>query len=247
MLEIRLLGDFKVRNEAGEFHISGRHEQSLFAYLVLNSGTFHRREKLASLLWPDSADETSRENLRHILWRIRKALPPASKPEYLLADDFSIAFNSSAQFWLDVSVLKTAGKCRSANDLISALSVYQGELLPGFYDNWVTLEREYLNYVFEHNMARLMAALQAERRWLDVMDWGERWLAFGQRPEPAYRALMYAYMEKGEMPKVADTYSRCVRSLGEIGLDPSDQTKQLYERLKAGKVHSQISQTSKTR
>jgi len=238
MLEVRLLGAFEVKNEAGEIRISGRHEQSLFSYLVLNSGTFHRREKLAALIWPDSLDETARENLRHILWRIRKALPSNPTTEYLLADDVSIAFNTSAPIWLDVSVLKNAGKSRSANDLLSALAVYQGELLPGFYDNWVILEREYLNYVFEHNMARLMAALQAERRWLDIMEWGEHWLAFGQRPEPAYRALMYAYMKKGEMPKVADTYARCVRSLGEIGLEPSDQTKELYESLKVGKTHS---------
>jgi DNA-binding SARP family transcriptional activator len=134
--------------------------------------------------------------------------------------------------------LKKARECKTHDELISALSVYKGELLPGFYDNWVTLEREYLNYIFEHNMARLLALLQSEQRWLDVMDWGERWLAFGQKSEPAYRALMHAYVEMGEMSKVADTYARCVRSLGEIGLEPSLQTKALFEGLKAGKVHS---------
>lgn len=240
MLKVRLLGAFEVKYGDELIHISGRHEQSLFAYLLLNSGIFHRREKLASFLWPDSTEESARENLRHILWRIRKSLPSTPVSEYLLADDLSIAFNASARFWWDVSVLKTAAKCRSTDDLISALCVYQGELLPGLYDNWVILEREYLNYVFEHNMARLLAALQAESRWLDVMEWGERWLAFGQRPEPAYRALMCAYMEKGEIPKVADTYARCVRSLGEIGLDPSIQTRELYESLRIGKTSRKL-------
>jgi DNA-binding SARP family transcriptional activator len=238
MLEVRLLGTFEVRDGEGGIHISGRHEQSLFAYLILNSGTFHRREKLASLLWTDSPEDAARENLRHTLWRIRKALPSPPAAEYLLADDLSIAFNASASFWLDVAILKKARECKTHDELISALSVYKGELLPGFYDNWVTLEREYLNYIFEHNMARLLALLQSEQRWLDVMDWGERWLAFGQKSEPAYRALMHAYVEMGEMSKVADTYARCVRSLGEIGLEPSLQTKALFEGLKAGKVHS---------
>lgn len=238
MLEVRLLGAFEVKMGEGLIHISGRHEQSLFAYLVLNSGTPQRREKLAFLLWPDSTDDAARENLRHILWRIRKTLPSTPPPEYLLTDDLSIAFNASAELWLDVAVLKTAGECKSADDLISVLSVYKGELLPGFYDNWVTLEREYLNYVFEHNMARLMALLQAENCWLDVMEWGEHWLTFGQKSEPAYRALMHAYMEMGEMSKVADTYTRCVRSLKEIGLAPSEQTRELYECIRAGKLHS---------
>ena len=106
--------------------------------------------------------------------------------------------------------------------------------MPGFDDEWVILEREYLNFVFEHNMARLMAMLQTECRWLDVLDWGERWIAFGQRPEPAYRALMLAHTEKGDMSKVGDAYERCVRSLGEIGLEPSEQTRILYEKIKAG-------------
>ena len=238
MLEVRLLGAFEVKTGEGVVHISGRPEQSLLAYLILNSGIAHRREKLAALLWPDSPDDSARENLRHVLWRIRKALPSAPKTEYLLADDLAIAFNASAEHWLDVTALKSAGECKSADALLSALSVYRGELLPGFTDEWVILEREYLNYFFEHNMARLMSMLQSENRWLDILDWGERWLAFGQRPEPAYRALMQAYMEKGEMSKVADVYFRCVRSLGEIGLDPSEQTRELYESLKSGKVHS---------
>ena len=235
MLKIRLLGTFEIEYNDRIIQISGRPEQSLFAYLVLNTGTYHRRERLATLLWPDSPDASARDNLRHVLWRVRKARPAEPAGEYLLASDLTIAFNSSAEHWLDVAVLKMAGECRSADDLISALSVYRGELLPGFYDEWVALEREYLNYIFEHNMARLMAKLQLENRWLDILDWGERWLAFGQKPEPAYRSLMWAHMKEGEMSKVADTYARCVKSLGEIGFEPSEQTRMLYESLKADK------------
>lgn len=237
MLRVRLLGSFEVTYQGHVVPVLGRQTQSLFAYLVLNRGVLHRREKLARMLWPDSPDPTARENLRHTLWRLRKALPSDVPVEYLLADDFTIAFNLSVEHWFDVAVLKQAKECMNADDLISRLSVYDGELLPGFYDEWVMLEREYLNFVFEHNMARLLVMLQSEGRWLDVLDWGERWLVFGQKPEPAYRALMYAHMEKGDISKVADTYARCVRALGEMGLEPTEQTRELYERLKLGKLH----------
>jgi DNA-binding SARP family transcriptional activator len=238
MLKIHLLGSFEIKCRDEIINISSRPAQSLFAYLILNSSIFHRREKLAAMLWPDTPDINARENLRHALWRIRKALPVDPKAEYLFTDDFAIAFNASAEYWLDVTVLKTAAQCKCADDLISALSVYQGELLPGFYEEWVTLEREYLNSVFEHNMARLMAILQTEHRWLDILDWGERWLAFGGRPEPAYRALMLAHKAEGEISKVADTYARCVRSLAEIGLEPSEQTRELYDNLKTGNLQT---------
>src|SRR5215218_10204998 len=84
-------------------------------------------------------------------------------------------------------------------------------------------------------MARLMSLLQNEKRWLDILDWGERWIKLGQKPEPAFQALMSAHAAKGDMSKVAATYERCVRSLHEFGIEPSNQTKELYENLKSGK------------
>jgi len=235
MLKVDLLGKFEIKHGNKAISISSRPAQSLFAYLILSAGTPHRREKLAGLLWPDSLEETARDNLRHALWRLRKAFPSNPKTEYLLADDLSIAFNASADYWLDADALEKLSESASANELIAVLSEYQGELLPGFYDEWAVLEREHLFSIFEHHMARLMSLLQDEKRWLDILDWGERWIKLGQKPEPAYRALMSAHAAKGDMSKVAATYERCVRSLRELGIEPSQQTRELFENLKLGK------------
>src|SRR5689334_13572636 len=124
-----------------------------------------------------------------------------------------------------------------------ALSNYQGELLPGFYDEWVISEREHLSSIYEHQMARLMSLLQEEKRWLDILDWGERWIKVGQKPEPAYRALMTAHAAKGDMSKVAATYERCVKSLKEFGMEPSEKTKALYQKLKVGKENFETAAT----
>src|SRR6266511_3130125 len=236
MLEVRLLGKFEIKRDGKPVAISSRPAQSLFAYLILSAGTAHRREKLAGMLWPDSLEETARDNLRHALWRVRKVLPASQKPkiEYFLADDLSISFNASSEYYLDAAELENLSESASADELTSVLSGYQGELLPGFYDEWVILEREHLSSVFEHKMARLMSLLQNENRWLDILNWGERWIKLGQKPEPAYRALMSAHAAKGDMSKVAATYERCVKSLREFGVEPSGETKELYERLKAG-------------
>jgi len=79
MLDVRLLGTFEVKHKKKPISISSRPAQSLFAYLILTAGTAHRREKLAGMLWPDSLEETARDNLRHALWRIRKALPASAQ------------------------------------------------------------------------------------------------------------------------------------------------------------------------
>src|SRR6185503_7905563 len=162
MLEVRLLGKFEILSGGKPVAITSRPAQFLFAYLILNAGTAYRREKLAGMLWPDSLEETARDNLRHALWRLRKSLPASqkSKVEYLLTDELSIAFSASADYWLDAVQLERLSEHAAANELMGVLSEYQGELLPGFYDEWVVLEREHLYSIFEHHMARLMSLLQ---------------------------------------------------------------------------------------
>ena len=238
MLEVHLLGSFEITYRKEIVAILSRPAQSLFAYLILSAGTSHRREKLAGLLWPDSLEETARDNLRHALWRIRKALPSNLITDYLFADNLTIAFNGSAEYWLDVTALEKADENASTDELMAILSSYQGELLPGFYDEWVVLEREHLNSIFEHNMARLLSVLEEEKRWIDILDWGERWIKLGQKPEPAFRTLLSAHAAMGDMSKVAATYERCVKSLRDYGFEPSEQTRLLYKNLKSGKETS---------
>ena len=219
MLEIYLLGTFDLRQAGKPVVLSSRPAQSLLAFLILTAGTPHRREKLAGLLWPDLLEETARDNLRHALWRLRKSLQSASSVGYLQANNLTIVFNASAEYWFDVAALEQLGENTSREELITIFSHYQGELLPGFYEEWVVLEREHLNSIFEHNMARLLSILQDENRWLDILDWGERWIKLGRKPEPAYRALMSAHAAKGDMSKVAATYERCVKSLKEFVIE----------------------------
>src|SRR5512138_3461431 len=115
MLEVRLLGTFEIKSGGKNANIASRPAQSLFAYLILNAGTSHRREKLAGLLWPDSLEETARENLRHALWRLRKGLELASSTRFLHADDVTIGFKESTDYWLDTAQLVKLSKDASAD------------------------------------------------------------------------------------------------------------------------------------
>ena len=175
-LDVKVLGKFELSRDERAIILPSRPAQSLFAYLILHAGTAHRREKLAGMLWPDSLEETARDNLRHALWRVRKALQSASAVHYLKANDLSIMFNASEDCRLDASELEKLDESASADELMSALSEYGGELLPGFYEEWVVLEREHISSIFEHHMARLLSLLEKERRWLDILEWGERWI-----------------------------------------------------------------------
>jgi len=225
MLEVKLIGTFAIECDGKPVTISSRAAQSLFACLILTTGKNHRREKLAGMFWPDTTEEKARAHLRHELWLIRKALSSKSKVDYLIADDISISFNASTEHWLDAQTLEKLRDTSSADELIAALSNCQGELLPGFYDEWITQEREHLQAVYEQKMARLLELLESEKRWTDILEWAERWISFGQKPEVAYRYLMIAYDALGDRAKVASTYERCVQALREFDLEPSEQTR----------------------
>jgi DNA-binding SARP family transcriptional activator/predicted ATPase len=238
MLEVRLLGQFRVMLDGEVIEIASRPAQSLFAYLILNPGTEHRREKLAGLFWPDSSESNARNNLRQALWRVRKALGDEEEVEgsYILGDNFTLTFNSQSEYWLDASILEgELPEGWSTEDLIEIISLYEGELLPGFYEDWVILAREHLQASFERKMQRLVERLVGESRWHDVLELGERWIALGQVPELAYRALMIAHGNLGDTSSVASVFLRCKDALEtELGVEPSEDTKVTYERFSEG-------------
>ena len=232
MLEVRLLGQFDVRLDGQVVDIPSRPAQSLLAYLLLNAGTPHRRERLAGLLWPDASEGNARSNLRHAIWRLRRALGDRAD-QYLQADNFAVTFQAEREFWLDTAVLEQAQADEPLEALLAAVGVYRGDLLPGFYAEWIDLARERLHTVFERQVQALLERLVQAQRWNEVLTWGERWIALGQAPEPAYRALMQAHSALGDLGSLAVVYQRCQTALHrDLGVEPSEQTRALYERLR---------------
>jgi WD40 repeat protein/class 3 adenylate cyclase len=235
MLQIRLLGQFDTRLDGKRVTIPTRAAQSLLAYLVLTAGTPHRREKLAGIFWPETSDENARKNLRQELWRIRKAISAQGSPEkdYFLADELTLTFNGDAEYWLDVAQIERPDT--DLQSLTTNLALYQGELLPGFYEEWISIERERVQSIFESRMAQLLEQLITKERWVAVEEWGERWLSLSGAREPAYRALMLASGARGDMAKVASLYQRCTDELLEqVGVEPSAETRALYDGLLKG-------------
>jgi DNA-binding SARP family transcriptional activator len=182
-------------------------------------------------MWPDANESNARSNLRHALWRIRKALGEQTGQDYFSADDLTLTFNAGPGYWIDAVVL--AGKTGLASPTLEEqVAAYQGELLPGFYDDWITVERERLQAAFENKIGTLIGRLSSEKHWPDVIEWAEHWIRFGTAPEPAYRALMIAHARLGHKAKAKETYQRCVEALQrELGLEPSEETQELYQQL----------------
>ena len=238
MLEVRLFGLFDIQVDGQKLDLTSRPAQLLFIYLVLHSGVQVRRDRLAGLIWPDSSEKQARSNLRHALWRLRKAFEEVSETEMetIKANDETIRFDPAGDSFIDVALLdQKLSDETSIQQLTEALEVYAGDLLPGFYEEWIVLESNRLRSVFEARMGVLIERLLSAGQWAQVLEWGERWIALGGAPEPAYRALMIANSHLNDLSSVATIYQRCITSMRlELGIEPSEETHDIYQRILAG-------------
>ena len=128
-LVVRLLGGFRVELD-GEavYGFETDKARALFAYLIVEADRPHRRETLASLLWPERPDTIARANLRQALVRVRRALgdyvspsdgasratatsrlPTAGgsrSPPFLFVTLTDVQFNAASDYSLDVAELE---------------------------------------------------------------------------------------------------------------------------------------------
>ena len=73
-LALAFLGGFQVTvNEQPAIFATDR-ARALLAYLAVEADRPHRRESLATLLWPDDLASAARQNLSQTLLRVRQAI-----------------------------------------------------------------------------------------------------------------------------------------------------------------------------
>ena len=176
-LHVQLLGDFRlVYGDTPVTDVTTGRLQSLLAYLLLHHGATQPRQHLAFLFWPDSTEAQARNNLRQALHQLRHALPDAE--HYLYADTTTLWWRADAPFSLDVAdftralataddAARTADQAAMRRALEHAASLYQGDLLPSCYDDWLLPERERLHQQCQAALERLIGILEQQREYAD--------------------------------------------------------------------------------
>jgi len=138
---VRLLGGFQIDDGRHRLtRLRSRAAMALLARLAMAPTRDHAREELVALLWPEADDSTGRSRLRQTLSLLRAVLEPAGGREVLLADRRVLRAVPGA-LWCDVTVFEASWRCAPP---AQALALYGGELLPGFFDQWVVEERRRL-------------------------------------------------------------------------------------------------------
>lgn len=163
--QIHLLGALRAET-AGEAvpRFRTRQAGALLARLALFPRRAHAREELVDLLWPDADQEAGRNRLRVTLASLRRQLEPpgVAAGSVLIADRTHVQLNPDAvrcdavEFEAALARAARAPSPSAAREAYEqAAQLYRGDLLPGFYDDWVSEERERLRALYDDLCDRL--------------------------------------------------------------------------------------------
>jgi DNA-binding SARP family transcriptional activator len=236
-LSLSLLGGFEARIEPGQpVPVPTRKAQALLAYLALPAGQSHPRDKLAALLWGDTAPGPARNALRQTLFVLRKALGP-------LADDvLRITGNAIAlapdAVQTDSAAFESAVGEGTPAGLERAVGLYRGDLLSGLsvdetvFEDWLMTERERLRELFLEALARRLAHQRTSGAAAPAVQTALRLLALDPLQEVVHRTLMRLYGQFGRRDAALRQYQECVEVLRrELGVEPEPETKAVYQEI----------------
>jgi DNA-binding SARP family transcriptional activator len=227
-LEISLLGRFQITADGRE--LSGAFTprvQSLLAYLTLHGVTPQSRQRLAYLLWPDTSGPQSRTNLRKSIHFLRQVLP--CPDVFLIENESGLLWNPSAPFSLDVASFEEAAASGSCE---KAIALYNGDLLPDCYDEWIVIDRERLRQIYLEALERLIQQKEDARAFTEALSFAGRLLQCDPLREEIHRHLIRLHAMNGDRAAALRAYQDCANLLQrELGVDPSPATRQVYKRL----------------
>lgn len=254
-VHLRLLGIPAVER-AGQ-PVGGLHTRALTLLAYLATHTLPQpRERLIALLWPESAEEAGRKNLRNLLWSIRTRL--GSEVVQVEEGRLALGHTVNVDVWVFERLVEQwdsgmkgmtiadgrDGGRRTADTrlLLQALACYRGPLLDGLVvadaleaQQWLLLERERLGQMALRLCLALLDAYRIAGEWSNVLRAAYRALRTDPLQEPVYRAIMEAHARLGERTEALRQYDVLrVLLARELGVEPLPETEALRTAISNG-------------
>jgi DNA-binding SARP family transcriptional activator len=188
--------------------------QRLVAFLVL-AGTPQQRSLVAQMLWPDKPEDRASANLRTSLWRMPRVGGRGlvlSRGPHLAVDD-----RTDVDVWrfeeLGWSLL--SANCSADAASLDRCGLFCCDLLPGWFDDWVLMERERLTQLRLHFMEALTYELMRTGAVAEALDTALRLVAADPLREGSQRALLTVYCVEGSLGQAQHQLDRYTELLEE--------------------------------
>ncbi len=247
---IHLFGKFTV--ECTEHQVRGlaSHKvQELLSYLLIHHGHPQLRESLSEILWENQPPYKSKKNLRQTLWRLQSSLDGfcGNATSLLRVDEEWVQVNENFAQLVDcIEMEKTYNRFNDirARDLCpedfkliqNSIALYCGELLEGWYQDWCIFERERFQSMYITLLNKLIQYCEINHLYDSGIAYCAEVLRSDRAYERAHRQMMRLYYMSGDRSQALRQYIRCESALQEeLGVEPSERTKQLYEQIREDK------------
>jgi ABC-type oligopeptide transport system substrate-binding subunit/DNA-binding SARP family transcriptional activator len=208
--------------------------RSLLAYLVLHRNQPQARERLVDLFWGDRPERRARRSLTTALWHIRRCLPEEG---LVLSKLNTVQFDPGSELWLDVDEFEARAVRHDVASLETAIALYRGDLMDGFYDDWIIAERYHLEHLFCEALTRLMTAQETRGDHEAALATAARLLQQDALREDAHRAIMRACCGLGRRSAALEQYRHCRRVVEEqLGVEPMAETTELNKQILEGRL-----------
>ena len=237
---IRLLGGFLVEHDGQALApIPSTTARGLFAFLVAHRDRRHTRDLLVGTFWPDQPESAGRRRLSQALWQLQTALLEIKRPGISIETTPSdVSFVTSERCWVDVAAFDdhlvvaataAADPHREIDQLEAAVTLYRGEFLAGFYDDWAQVEWERLRSEYLRSLNRLVAIHKSSSDYAIALSFARRITLHDPLHEEAHREVMRLCYLLGRTNEALQQYERCVAVLAEeLGAEPALETRELH-------------------
>jgi DNA-binding SARP family transcriptional activator len=192
-VDLRLLGGFELCADGTPIDLSAA-SQRLVALIALQ-GRPLRRALAAGVLWPEKSQERASANLRSCLWRLEQ---PLHKP-IVMSHGLTLALDRDVS--VDVCRLERVGwailEAPCSADPDEDPDLFVQPLLPGWYDDWVVMERERLAQLQARFLEGLVRALVAAQQFARALDYAIRLVRADPLREHSQLCLLRVYAAEG--------------------------------------------------
>ncbi|KPV51131.1 hypothetical protein SE17_22985, partial [Kouleothrix aurantiaca] len=219
--------------------------RAVFKYLLAHHDRAIPRDLLMEMFWPDASTESARNSLNVALYGLRQAFRAATAVNVVQFSDSAYRLAPELHLELDVDQFRRAvqagRRAEEANDGAAAMAAYQqaSALYSGDFmaddlaDDWPVVRREQLRDAYLDTLDRLGQLHFAHEQYERCVTLCLQLLTHDACREDAHCRLMRCYSRLGQHHLALRQYQSCAEALQkELGVEPDDTTRQLYERVR---------------
>lgn len=241
LLRVRILGGISASNSRQE-RMKWRtgKERELFAYLTFRKGERIHRDVIVDALWPEEHYQKSKVYLHTCVSFLRKDLKQLGFEGALLyeGEKYHIkeeVIETDCELFLSrVQELK-ATPATTPEALESVLALYKGQLFKDEDYAWAEEDILKIEQIAGELRMELAALYEKSREYMKMTDVVFKHLSVSPYDEEAYRLMMRAQFASGKHEEVFRIYHVLLERLGELGIEPSAMTVELYNEIRQKK------------